>query len=257
MEFNEQQPSAMQQSAKTKSNKGLAVACCVLAVAVLALGGFVIYDKVIRKDSVGSNSQTSKCVTYEDTEEESGAGESNAIEAGKTEGFVVDLTAAGQIYVTKKGDVYYVPDSHSDYEGLKKINFANQKGQENIPTAKKGSYKLDSKEISNFEPINDGEDFVVDGYKIEGLSDVVSVSELGYGQQPIISHVAFVDTKGEVVFLNVNLVSGRSSFAYNSANKNISHFQTVNMGSGVGAIVHYRDGSYASFAEDEITQQEI
>ncbi len=181
---------------------GWIVATIVFALAAICATGFIIVDKINSKkiDLGAARSATGSGL-------EGGLGEASD---GARKGFYLRENI-GNIYITKKGDVYLEPvENVIEVANGKQYMRAKDYDQSKLP-GKYGTYTLTEEDIesSQINP-NTGEEEAVghdlkfDGYKLD-VANIISVEgPLGFGQAWNGYNYAFIGFDGSVDWLHID-----------------------------------------------------
>lgn len=241
--LNEEKPAgvtpAVEAPTAKKTGNLFKILCVVLVLVVIGLVVYICLDKTSSNDTASrvDSGETEKCVTATEDEKETKeiATGGNGYVYGRS-----DVVLHGAYFVTKNGDVYYVPAT--TFYGGQQYNITLSDAG-NI--GEKGTYTLKFSDFESwYEMGNDSEEFTLDGYKLD-LSNIVTVIEAEYGQQKTTASTIFVDKEGNLSTLtSSNLYEGSFSLKLNkNVDSNVRGVTNAIGGDEVLTIVHYMDGS--------------
>ena len=223
--------------AQKKGGSVAKILCVVFALVAVGLGIYLALDKTVLKDSVSGNKDAKQCVT------EAKEGEIAKI-ADNPSGYIYSDEFYGRYYVTKEGDVYFVPSEYFGY-----VDGGGVKWQiESNDVAAKGTYTFKYSDFDNYYNMAEGSEegnFVVNGYKIN-VSNIQYIEEVGAGQQKTAVSLAMIDKDGNMSILNSSNVYSSNKVTF-SISKNIeTNVAAAQLATGSDQVytrVFYRDGS--------------
>lgn len=209
----------------------------LLAVVILGLGGFIVWDKTANSSNIRSTTGSSKNKTSgKDSEKEGDKKEDDKV-AVKRDGYMRQWQF-GNFYVTSKGEVYFdffVPSNSP-------IQFKlNEKGM----PAERGNYTFTKDDIANFWTVNeDDNSMTVNAYKIKIDSKIVGVTDMGWGQNAITYDYGLISEDGNLSILSVH-ISGDITLDENVGGYENVAYTAITEGSDESVTtIFFRDGTY-------------
>lgn len=229
-----------------KSNKGLVFLVVILLFTSLGLGGYIAYDKMIKKDaSPKIETNNEEVVETKDTENEK---EEQVQDVEKTRTAqilhgtpVLNGIKGGTIIVTKEGFVYFEPsETQKEAEGIEKIGTY-------------GEYELEDYITGlGWDEVNQKltEEHKFNGYKLN-LDNVVSAYDVDEGNGNAYQNYLFTQEDGTVDLLAFGYVNGITKAVFEKNVSEHSNIVSVTQSAGFGAdIIRFidRDGNSYKFS---------
>ncbi len=240
---------------KVHSGTGLKVACGLLALATLGLGGFIVYDKIFatQSEKVETSVSTQKQTENSNTKKQEQTVKNN-------NGFVGSYSTSGLILVDGAGDVYFEPNNDiSHVQGMEAYNF-NLK-DENVD-GEKGIYSFNKEEIKYHPTAHDGQKIEFNGYKLN-IKNIISLAEVGIGHQSYEYTWLALNQNGDTYMIIVKPgernASGNDNTGSTEAKirvrklkyKNIISASMIDMGDSVGTVMTDKNGSHFYLTDED------
>ncbi len=232
---------AVEQSHGLKSNVGLKITCVVLALVAIGLGACLIINKARSNErtncAVDDYEKNSSKEAYngneESGDEETSNGNIGFVYRTDSTGLYVDY---GKYIVTKNGDLYFAP---SDKVMGERVSYLVDS-----ETGTNGKFTFEPDDISYYTPpMEEGQKINFSGYKLN-ISNVQSIMEVGRGQQKVGILAAIIAKDG-----SLSILKTEDGFGENvklrlkkDIEKNVASVGTAYHGTGMYAVVYYRDG---------------
>lgn len=191
---------------------------------------------------------------------------SSAMNGGLGFLFAAKNSNGGRYYVTKSGNVYYVPRFVTPPVNGKSEVYTNIKFDDKYLPGTYGKYSLKYDNFSSMSNESASKDsFTIVGYKLD-LKNIIDVNDIGAGQQgPVGDLVAFIDKDGNIsIFYSSPVFDSNSEWAYDykrgraQLTKNLKDYKNVaSVGirfglNGVYTMVTFRDGTQKKLNNDYI-----
>lgn len=245
MENEQQTVAAEEQVRGSKGNSSLIIVCVVLALVAVGLGAYLIIDKT------GAGEKT-KCAVSNSEKSSSGSDSSESV------GFVYDTDPIGKYVdygkyiITKDGDLYFAPESKITWyeDHSEKVSYSVDS-----EVGAKGKFEFEPDDISYYTPpMKEGQKINFEGYKLN-VSNVQFVTELGFGQQKNGILVAIITKDGKMSILKTKEGFGENSklVIKKDVEENVANVGTAYHGTGMYAVVYYRDGSSKKLNDEVFT----
>lgn len=222
-----------------EKNSGSKILIVVLLIACLGLGGFIVYDKVINKDSNCPKEENvvTNCTDKQVTETTTNNNENTK---EKTRNNQILITKPGKIIVDKSGDAYLILDEN--YNNYNKIQNATGMGK----IGKYGEYKVDG--YRNRMSMDDTEEDMstFTGYKLD-LSNIVSAYYVEIGQSDYHQTYLFVKEDGTVDMLAFEIGTSAKAILEKNVSKQaniVSVTQSATFDSRIAQLVDKEGNTY-------------
>ncbi len=238
---------------KVHSGTGLKVACGALALAVLGLGGFIVYDKFFA-------TQPEKTETSISTQKQA-----KSLDAEKQEqvtkndnGFVTEYDSIGQFVVDGNGDVFFDPNEEfPQQEHMEAFNMSFK--DENVD-GEKGVYSF-NKEKLNYHPTgDDGKEVEITGYKLK-LKNIISIVKVDIGQQAVDYKWLAIDQNGNAYLVIVKpggMIGHDMSKSLEAKVRvrktkyeNVVSASIINAGDSVSTVITDKNGSHFFMTDED------